>query len=160
MSEICHIVAVDKENCIGKGNALPWHIPSDLKYFKDCTRGFPIIMGRKTFESIGRPLPGRLNIVLTRDAEYKADGVELVSSLGEALKLAKAQETEKIFIIGGAQIYRQSLDLIDKAYITKVQTQIEEGDAFYPDLPESFKLISRNDSHDKFDLSFCVYSAT
>jgi len=162
VSRVCQIVAVDKNNCIGRGNEMPWHIPSDFKYFKDTTKGHPIIMGRKTFESIGRPLPGRLNIVLTRDGSYApGDSVVVCDGLDKALTIAKEHEgydRSKIFIIGGAQIYQASLEKTDLFYITKVDTEVEDGDAFYPNLPEKTKLVSSKDAHDVYDLKFEVYS--
>lgn len=159
---VCQIVAVDKNNCIGRGNEMPWHIPLDFKYFKDTTKGHPIIMGRKTFESIGRPLPGRLNIVLTRDkSSVSDDRVVVTDDIDKAIEFAKNHDdfdSSKIFIIGGAQIYEASLDKTDMFYITKVETEVEGGDAFYPRLPASAKLVSSTDAHDVFDLKFEVYA--
>jgi dihydrofolate reductase len=163
---ICQIVAVDKNNCIGKGNEMAWNIPLDFKYFKDTTKGHPIIMGRKTFESIGRPLPDRLNIVLTRNKSsiknaLKDDSVVVTDEISKAIEFAKKHDdydTSKIFIIGGAEIYKASLDLTDLFYVTKVDTEVEGGDAFYPKLPENIELVSSTSAHDVFDLKFEVYS--
>ena len=158
---VCQIVAVDKNNCIGRGNEMPWHIPSDFKYFKDCTEGHPVIMGRKTFESIGRPLPGRLNIVLSRNTDLDlGDKVVVVDDLKKAIELAKSNkdyDSSKVFIIGGAQIYKSSLELTDEFYITKVNTEVEGGDAFYPKLPKEAQLLSSREAFDKFDLRFEVF---
>jgi len=127
MSQICQIVAVDKNNCIGRGNEMPWHIPSDFKYFKEVTKGHPIIMGRKTFESIGRPLPGRLNIVLTRNLSSVTDKkVVVTDEIAKAIAFAKSHleyDRSKIFIIGGAEIYKASQDVTDLFYITQVDTE-------------------------------------
>jgi len=161
MSKVCQIVAVDKNNCIGRGNEMPWHIPSDFKYFKETTKGHPIIMGRKTFESIGRPLPGRLSIVLSRNTDLVLpEGVLVTDDLAKAIALAKETkdyDTSKIFIIGGAQIYKASLCYTDQFYVTRVATAVEGGDAFYPALPDGVKLTASKESFDKFDLKFEVY---
>ncbi|MGH1469435.1 MAG: dihydrofolate reductase [Bdellovibrionales bacterium] len=162
MSKVCQIVAVDKNNCIGRGNEMAWHIPSDFKYFKETTKGHPIIMGRKTFESIGRPLPGRLSIVLTRNLDLDLpEGVVVTDSIDKAIACAKEAtdyDTSKVFIIGGAQIYKASLEQTDEFFITRVATEIENGDAYYPELPEGLKLSSSKESFDKYDLKFEVYS--
>lgn len=129
------IVAMAKNRAIGIENRLPWHIPEDLKYFKAVTMGKPIIMGRKTYESIGRPLPGRANIVVTRNSAYAPEGVTVVNSVAEALGCAKkaaesVAETE-VFIIGGEQLYRESLPFAEKIYLTEIEIELE-GDAFFP----------------------------
>ncbi|MBG9453262.1 dihydrofolate reductase [Lysinibacillus sphaericus] len=123
------IVAHDNNYVIGYENGMPWHLPGDLKYFKDKTMGKPMIMGRKTFESIGRPLPGRRNIVITRDASYHADGIEVVTSLEGALALAG--DVQEIMIIGGEQIFRLSMDIADRLYITKINHSFN-GDTYFP----------------------------
>ncbi len=125
------IVAMADNNVIGVDNQLPWHLPADLKYFKSVTMGKPIIMGRKTFESIGRPLPGRQNIVITRNTEWSADGVTVVKSTGAAV--AAASGAEEVMVIGGAEIYRAMLPLVGKLYVTEVSLSVE-GDAFFPDI--------------------------
>ena len=156
--ELCHIVAVDKNNCIGKGNDLPWNVPKDLQYFKSVTQGYPVIMGRKTFESIGRALPKRLNIILTRDEGYKApEGVLVCTNLDEALERAKIKETDKIFIIGGGEIFKKTLKIVDKVYLTRLDLEVEDGDAFYPNLDERFALESVQKDHDGCDIEFKVY---
>jgi len=135
--KVALIVAVSRNNVIGRDNQLPWHLPEDLKYFKSVTMGKPILMGRKTFESIGRPLPGRTNIVITRDSEWTAEGVEVVTHIEAALvlgeKACKSTEVDEIMVIGGAQIYRELLPLADRLYITKVEADVE-GDAFFPQI--------------------------
>ena len=112
------IVAHDKNRVIGYENAMPWHLPGDLQYFKQVTMGKPVIMGRKTFESIGRPLPGRRNIIITRNEAYKAEGIEVVTSVEAALALVEG--TEEIMIIGGEQIFTQCLPIADRLYITLI----------------------------------------
>lgn len=129
------IVAQSLNRVIGVDNTLPWHLPEDLKYFKSVTMGKPIIMGRKTFDSIGRPLPGRTNVVVTRNAEWCADGVKVAASLEEAVALAGEEDPAEIMVIGGAQIYEQALPLTQRVYLTQVYAEIE-GDAFFPVLPE------------------------
>jgi dihydrofolate reductase len=133
------IVAMDRNRVIGCDNALPWHLPEDLKYFKSVTMGKPIVMGRKTFESIGRPLPGRLNIVITRNTGWQHPGVVVAHSLSEALVLAgndpPSREAGEVMVIGGEQIYRAAIEQASRLYITRVDTEVE-GDAFFPDFTE------------------------
>ena len=115
---------------IGKDNDMPWHMPADLAHFKKVTLGKPVVMGRKTFESIGRPLPGRKNIVITRNADWQHDGVEVVSSPDEAL--AKVSDVEEVMIIGGGNIYQQFLPQADNLYLTFIDLDVE-GDTKFPD---------------------------
>lgn len=133
------IVAHDHNHVIGYENGMPWHLPGDLQYFKQKTMGKPMIMGRKTFESIGRPLPGRRNIVVTRDANYRADGIETATSIEEALALAG--DVPEIMIIGGEQIFRLSMELTDRIYITKINHSFK-GDTFFPAYEEDFVLVA------------------
>ena len=133
------IVANDHKHVIGYENGMPWHLPGDLQYFKEKTMGKPMIMGRKTFESIGRPLPGRRNIVVTRDANYRADGIETATSIEEALALAG--DVPEIMIIGGEQIFRLSMELTDRIYITKINHSFK-GDTFFPAYEEEFVLVA------------------
>ena len=124
------IVAASRNGVIGRNNDLPWRLPNDLKFFKRTTMGKPIIMGRKTHESIGRALPGRRNLVITRNPEYRSKGVEIFGSLGDALKACL--EEEEVCIIGGGSIYREAfdLDLVDRLYLTRVEAEIE-GDTYF-----------------------------
>lgn len=124
------IVAHDENRVIGFNNKMPWHLPGDLQYFKEQTMGKPIIMGRKTFESIGRPLPGRRNIVITRNSDYTADGIEVVNSLEAALSLV--EDVPEVMIIGGEQIFRLVLPLADRLYITQIANTFE-GDTYFPE---------------------------
>src|SRR5262245_46555747 len=132
---ISAIVAMSENRVIGANNQLPWHLPADLAHFKAITTGHAIVMGRKTFESIGRPLPNRLNIILTRDPHYSANGCRVASSFPEALAIAGADVPE-IFIIGGAEIYQQLLPHIDRLYITLIQHAFN-GDTYFPELNTS-----------------------
>ncbi len=134
------IAAISKDRVLGKNGKMPWQIPEDLKRFKQLTTGHVIIMGRKTFESIGKPLPNRTNIVITRDKNYQSKGVLVVHSFEEALNEAKNIEKEEIFIIGGGKIYQQALSFADKIYLTIVEGTFE-GDTFFPDYSQ-FNLIS------------------
>lgn len=153
------IVAMSRNGVIGRGNRMPWHLPADLKHFKDTTMGHAIIMGRKTFESIGRPLPGRRNIVITHRQDYQAPGCEVVHSLEQALGLL--DDDEEAFIIGGATLYQQALPLADRLYITRIDAVVE-GDIYFPNLDwTQWRLIDRRshpaDERNAFDLVFEVY---
>jgi dihydrofolate reductase len=136
------IVAHDQNLLIGGGNNLLWHLPDDLKYFKDRTRGFPIIMGRKTFDSLGRPLPGRRNMVVSRQANWSAEGVEVFATLDLALAALQGSDA---FIVGGGEIYRMALPLIDVLYVTEVHAAIEGGDTWFPNYSEGFTETARED---------------
>ncbi len=137
---ITHVAAVSLNGVIGKDSQMPWSLPSDLKRFKQITMGKPIVMGRKTFDTIGRPLPGRANIVITRSANYKADGVHVVSSIEDALtlatKLAKDTGADEVCVIGGGEIYRQTLPQTGRIYLTRVMAEMP-GDTHYPELDEA-----------------------
>lgn len=132
--KIALVVAAARNRAIGLNNKMPWHLPEDLKYFKRVTMGKPVIMGRNTFESIGRPLPGRPNIVISRNADYQAEGITLVNSLEAALQAAAQllpPGTDEVMVIGGAQIYAQALAKADRLYLTEVDAE-PEADAFFP----------------------------
>ncbi len=136
------IVAHDQNRLIGGGNDLLWHLPNDLKYFKERTRGFPIIMGRKTFDSLGRPLPGRRNMVVTRQADWTAEGVEVFGSLEDALAALNGADA---FIVGGGEIYRVALPSVDVLYVTEVHAAIDGGDTWFPNYSEGFSETARED---------------
>ena len=123
------IAALGKNGVIGIGNRLPWQLPDDLRHFKALTLGHPVLMGRKTFESLGRPLPGRRNIVITRNAHYRPEGAEVAGSIEQALALC--QGAQEVFFIGGADIYRQALPLAERLHLTEVDAS-PAGDAFFP----------------------------
>lgn len=125
------IVARASNGIIGKDNGMPWHLPADLAHFKRTTMGRPVIMGRRTWESIGRPLPGRRNIVVSRNAGYRAEGAEVVGSLEQACEAVR--ETDEAFVIGGGQLYAEALPLADRVFVTEIGEAIE-GDTRFPDL--------------------------
>ena len=139
------IVAVSTNNVIGNDGDLPWRLSDDLKRFKAVTMGKPIVMGRKTYESIGRPLPGRQNIVITRQEGFKADGCDVVKSTAEAVEVAGG--ADEIMVIGGGQIYAALLPVADRIYLTRVHTEIE-GDAFFPSLNEAEWRESASENYD------------
>ncbi len=128
------VVAMDSNRLIGKDNGLPWHLPADLAFFKKLTTGNTILMGRKTFDSIGRPLPNRRNIVITRNADIEIAGCEVVNSIEEALSLAQG-ETE-VMVIGGAKLYQQILPIADRLYITQIESEFD-GDTYFPSYNEA-----------------------
>lgn len=130
------VVAASENNAIGKNGQLLWHLPNDLKFFKNTTWGFPVIMGRKTFESVNKPLPGRTNIVITSKPDWEAKGVITVRSLEESIQKAGETNSKQAFIIGGGEIYKQSMDIADKIYITRVHANLE-GDTFFPTIDKS-----------------------
>jgi dihydrofolate reductase len=158
------IAAMGERGVIGAGGNIPWHLPADFKHFKEITMGHPIIMGRKTFESIGRPLPGRTNIVITRDAGYRFGGVVVALSPDAALAAAAAADgADEAFVIGGAEMYKLFLPQADRVYLTKVSGAFE-GDAFFPELDKKeWRLINAEpharDAHNPFDYAFLTYSA-
>lgn len=132
------IVAVARNGVIGKDNGLPWRLPADLQYFKKVTSGHHIILGRKNYESIGRPLPNRVNIVLSRSPEFQAPGCVVVSSLAAAIEVAKQAGETECFIIGGAEIYRQAMSMIQRLYLTRIEEDFE-GDIAMPDLGSGWR---------------------
>lgn len=144
MSKISIIAAMDEKRGLGRNNKMAWNIPGELKRFKEITMPHPIIMGRKTFESIGRVLPGRVNIIVSRNPDLKAEGAIVVGSVEEAIEKAKETENEEIFIIGGGQIFKEALDknLVDKLYLTLVGGDYD-ADAFFPDYSMFTKIISQ-----------------
>lgn len=157
--KIAIAVATSENNAIGKDNQLLWHLPADLKFFKNTTMGCPVVMGRKTFQSIGRTLPGRKNVVITRDASFNNDkqfDIEVAGSLDSAFNTLKDFET--IFIIGGGEIYKQALPITEVVYRTLVHTHID-GDTFFPELKgDEFKLVweekHKADEKNKYDYTF------
>ena len=168
------IVATDNNNGIGLNNTLPWHLPEDLKYFKALTLGKIVLMGRKTFESIGRPLPGRVNVILTRNKSYQADGCVVINDLDQLFDIKQINKEvaaiqdfaqQEIFCIGGANLYKQLLDKASVLYLTKVDTVLN-ADAFFPkinwnnwqeDLTNPIKSYLKDDKH-KFNFSFHKYN--
>ncbi len=153
--EVVHVVAMDKNNCIGKGNALPWHISADLKHFKTITQGGVVIMGRKTLESMGRALPNRVNWVITRDPSWQFEGVKVAHSIEDALNeaLTDVQHSEKasLFIIGGGEIFTQTLNIADRLELTHVDLDVQ-GDAHYPKISEDFQKVNSEHHQDEKSL--------
>jgi dihydrofolate reductase len=159
--EIALVAAVAINGVIGKAGGLPWRLPSDLKRFKAVTMGKPVIMGRKTYESIGRPLPGRRNIVVTRSRDFAAQGIERAGSLEEAIALAAEGQTVEVCVIGGGQLYGEALATADRLYITHVMAE-PEGDTLFPPihqnewLPVSSETIAAGEN-DSAQMRFVVY---
>ena len=135
---ISAIAAISENKVIGRDNQLPWKIPGDLQRLKKLTSGHPIIMGRKTFDSIGRPLPNRTNIIITRDTKYKIQGAIIAHSIEEAIEKAKEVDQQEIFIFGGGEIFRQAMRYTNRLYLTYVHIAID-GDSFFPDYSEFTK---------------------
>lgn len=157
---ISFLWAEDENRLIGKDNQLPWRLPADLKYFKETTMGHPIVMGRKTYESIGKPLPGRTNIVLTRNPAFIADGCEIFHSKEEFLSWADKADDE-IFVIGGAEIYRLFIKDVDQLYVTKIFDQFE-GDEYFPRINwDAWQLVSKKrgikDEKNPYDYEFRLF---
>lgn len=150
------VVAMGEKNEIGSDNQLLWHLPKDLKHFKDLTSGHPIIMGRKTFESIGKPLPNRTNIVISRKKDWFQEGILIVGSIKEAVKFAKKID-ENIFIIGGGNIYEQTMEIADKLEVTLVKANLK-ADTFFPKI--NFKIWKKtneicHEKDEKHEYEFC-----
>jgi dihydrofolate reductase len=155
---ISMIFAIGKNNALGYKNKMPWHLPADLAYFKKITLGQPVIMGRKTFESLGKPLPGRTNIVITRNKDFSHEGCIVIDSINMAKELVKDKEA---FIIGGAEIYKAFLPIADKMYITEIDSEFE-ADVFFPEIDYSkWKLVSNEpgitDERNPYNFKFLVY---
>jgi dihydrofolate reductase len=138
------VVAASENNVIGKDNQLVWNLPNDMKFFKNITWAMPVIMGRKTYEALGKPLNGRTNIVITRNTSWNAEGVKVVKSLEQALVAASETDSKEAFIIGGGQIFEQSMSIAQRIYITRVHAELE-GDAYFPVIDDSWKLVSTLD---------------
>ena len=160
--EKCIIVAISDNSAIGRDNALLWHISEDLKFFRRTTSGHPVIMGRKTYESIGRPLPKRINIVVSHGSEAP-EGTLLAGSLAEAFEKAAEQQSERCFVIGGGQIYAQALACADRLVVTHVHTVIEDADTFFPEIdPAIWQCVSEDrheaDEKNPYPYTFAVYT--
>ena len=158
---LSQVVAVGENNVIGKDNKLLWHLPNDLKFFKNITWAMPVIMGRKTYESMGRPLPGRTNIVITRNKDWQAERILTAASLDEAVEQAAGLDAREAYIIGGGQIYEQAMPFTDRIYLTLVHTS-PEGDTYYPGIDKSsYQMVSElnfdKDEKHPFPYSFQVW---
>ena len=154
------IAAMDRNRVIGVDNKLPWHLPIDLKFFKDKTLGHHIIMGRKTFESMGKPLPGRTSVIVTRQHDYKVEGARVVHSLDAALMTT--QGDDEIYVIGGGDIYTQALKFADRVYLSEVDIAVPRGDAYFPELPANeWQVADRRvheiDEKNKYRCTFLTY---
>lgn len=154
---ISAIVAMAENRVIGATNKLPWHLPADLKHFKALTTGHPIIMGRKTYESIGKPLPMRSNIVISRDPQFKAPGCLVVPTLMKAFNAAKAQHDPEIFVIGGAQVYQEAMPFIQRIYLTLIHHSFE-GDAYFPLLETNEWVEKKREDHQADSANIYGYS--
>ena len=158
---VSFVVAASENNVIGKNNRLPWHLPNDLKFFKNTTWAMPVIMGRKTFESFGKPLSGRTNIVITRKDDWKVDAVIFVKDLDSALEAASSTDAKEAFVIGGGEIFRESISRADRIYITRVHTVIP-GDTFFPHINDKEWKLQSNldfdaDEKHKYPYSFQLW---
>jgi len=149
------IVAMDRNRLIGGDGRLPWHLPADLRHFKQTTRGKPVVMGRKTYESIGKPLPDRTNIVVTRDNDYQAPGCITSSSLGEAIQ--SAGNVKELMIIGGADLYRQAFPRATRLYLTRIDAEFE-GDTWFPDFDVNEWKVTAKSDHEVDDRNRIPYS--
>ena len=155
---IALIAALAENRVIGRDNQLPWHISADLKHFKALTMGKPIVMGRKTWESIGRPLPGRKNIVVTRDTAYQAEGCQVVHSIEQAMDAVA--ESDELMIIGGAGLYQQTLEFADRLYLTRVRAEVD-GDTWFPEIdPQQWHEVACEshsaDENNEHDYDFVI----
>ena len=156
------IVAIARDNAIGRKNNLLWHISEDLKYFKKVTLGHPVIMGRKTFESIGRPLPGRKNIVVSKSGNISNSSVETAEDLEELLKSLRRKRKEEYFVIGGASIYAKAMQYAHRLYVTKIYAKADDADAFFPQIDERlWETLEESpvlhDEENNIDFQFIVY---
>ncbi len=159
--KISLVVAAATNNVIGQGNKLLWCLPNDMKYFKNVTWGMPVIMGRKTFDSLGKALSGRKNIIITRQPEWKAENTVVVSSLEEAISVAKKADAREIMIIGGGEIFKMVFEKADRIYITRIKAN-PEGDTYFPVIDAAeWRLVSHDDhladENNEFDYSFEVW---
>ena len=151
------IAAVARDGAIGRDNTLPWRLPEDLRHFKAATMGRPLIMGRKTFDSIGRPLPGRRSIVVSRNEQWRADGCERAHSIDDALTMAATPPTGEIFVAGGAELYRQTIDRADRLLITEVDVIVDGADALFPPIdPARWRETSRTVGRSQNGLGYAI----
>ena len=155
MTTLSLIVAMDRNSLIGRDNALPWHMPADLAFFKRTTMGKPVVMGRKTFESIGNPLPGRRNIVVTRNAGYRAPGCDVVGCVDDALALCA--DDDEVMLIGGASLYREVLDRVQSCYVTRIHHAFE-GDTWFPEFDPADWIIENREDFDADHVNPYPYS--
>lgn len=152
--KIILIAAIGKNRELGKGPELVWKFSDDLKRFREITKGFPVVMGKKTFESIGRVLPKRVNIVVTRDTTYRHEGVVVVHSITQALETAQNVGTEKVFVIGGGEIYTQTLPFADELDLTLIDAEDKDADVFFPAYEDSFEEMERDAPRTEKSISY------
>jgi dihydrofolate reductase len=157
------IVACSKNRAIGRENTIPWHLPADLKYFKKITSGNTIIMGRKTFESIGRPLPNRTNVIISRKTDLIIENCYVFDSLEKALDFANIKGEENVFIIGGGEIYKDSISKCNKLYFTEVDVEIDDATVYFPEISDKDWLLESEEKHladdlNKYNYSFKIFS--
>ncbi len=156
------IAAVATNNVIGRDNKLPWHMPADLKQLKKTTMGHHVLMGRKTFMEIGKPLPGRVNVVITHNPDFAAEGIAIARSIDEAISKAETAGDDEIFVLGGAEIFRQSIHRADRMYITRIHAE-PEGDTFFPEFDDvnEWRLVDAEhcepDERNPYPYSFLTY---
>jgi len=155
------IVAKAKNNVIGKDNDLVWNLPADQKYFRNTTMGHYVIMGRKTFESLPKPLPGRVNIIITRNRDYKKEGAVVFNQLEDAFSFASSQGQQEVFILGGGEIYKKTLETADKLYITEIDEDFD-GDTFFPEVnkqvwEEKSRMTYHADEDNAYNFDFVIY---
>ncbi|OGG02645.1 hypothetical protein A2W14_01190 [Candidatus Gottesmanbacteria bacterium RBG_16_37_8] len=152
--KISVIAAIGSNRELGKNNKLLWNIPEEMEHFKTITMSHPVIMGRKTYESIGRPLPGRLNIVVTKDSKFKPEGVTVAHSIEEAISIGESKDTKEIFFIGGGDIYHQAIKLADKLYLTVVEGKFD-ADTYFPNYSDFKKVLyKREGSFNQYKYTF------
>ena len=160
---LSHLVAASTNNAIGKDNQLLWHLPNDMKFFKNVTWAMPVAMGRKSFNALDdKPLNGRFNIIITRQKDFTADGIVVVNSINDAVFVAQQNDYKELMILGGGEIYKQSMDIADKLYITRVHAIFEDADTFYPEIDESKWRLTSNqdffaDEKHAYDYSFQLW---
>jgi dihydrofolate reductase len=148
------IAAMADNRVIGRGNVIPWHIPEDMKRFREITMGHPVVLGRKTFESIGRPLPGRKTFIVTRKRGYRAEGCVVVHDLQEAL--TKCADADEVFICGGGEVYREAMPLASRIYLTVVHLEVY-GDTLFPIIPGDFLLVRREEIKGAVSCTYLLY---
>jgi dihydrofolate reductase len=158
---LAHIVAASENNVIGSKGDMPWHLPNDFKYFKNKTWGMPVIMGRKSYEALKKSLPGRINIVVTKKTDFQPEDVFVVNNIEDAIAKAKESDAKEIFIIGGGEIFKQTIDIVSRIYLTRVHATVE-GDTYYPEIKkDKWELISEQsfsaDSKNNYAYTFEVW---
>ncbi len=158
---LSHIVAASENNVIGSEGGMPWHLPNDFNYFKNKTWGMPVIMGRKSYEALKKSLPGRVNIVVTKKTDFRAADAIVVNGINDAIAKAKESDVKEIFIIGGGEIFRQTIDMVSRIYFTRVHATLE-GDTYYPEInSDEWKLVSQEphtaDEKNNYDYTFEVW---